>query len=171
VPHLVSLNLSDNSLVSLAGLEKLFKLKHLQLARNELETLAPLAALTSLVTLDVSGNSIADLSPLRGMRSLAVLVASHNCVGSGAASWWAAGGGGALRRIDLCHNAITDLAPLGIAGRTKKSRMPALETLIVAGNPLALVLPRDVLGAPTIREIDACDTAVRVSGESWDERR
>ena len=62
---LATLLLQGNALRSLAGLESMRRLAHLDAAGNALEDLAPIAGLAALALLDVSRNP--DLRSLRGL--------------------------------------------------------------------------------------------------------
>jgi hypothetical protein len=75
---LTGLDLSENELVDLRGLERFTKLTSLNVATNQIRDVSPLENLTELKTLDLSRNQISDLQPLRTLINLESLNVSAN---------------------------------------------------------------------------------------------
>ena len=93
---LTSLDMSQNRISSLQGLEQFPKLATLKLSINSLSDISLISSLTSLKVLDLSINAIADLTPLKALVS--------------------------LRDLDLSGNKFTDLTPIaGLVGLTRLS--------------------------------------------------
>jgi Leucine-rich repeat (LRR) protein len=76
--ELRSLDLSDNLLKSVNGVEACGELAKLSLSGNELVDVEPLAGLALLEELDLSFNAIEDVRPLSGLRSLVQLDLNGN---------------------------------------------------------------------------------------------
>ena len=76
------LDLSGNSIVSIAPLASLTGLEELHLDGNAIDDVSALAGLTALRVLDLSGNNIADISVLAGCAQLQQLNLSNNALQS-----------------------------------------------------------------------------------------
>ena len=74
------LDLSDNALAELVGIEAHARLRELDLSDNRIGAAGPLAALTALERPDLSGNRVTDIAPLAGLAALRVLVLDGNAV-------------------------------------------------------------------------------------------
>jgi len=161
---LTRLEVSDNSITSLTGLEYAVNLEELRIQHNRIGDMLPLAGLSKLRTLDLNNNRIrdislvatlpnleyldmhdngfSDLSPVSGLSKLQVLVVRNNhirdvCILSGL---------GMLRELDLNMNELSDISCL--AG------MVGLESLDLRNNPLnqqacSVYIPRIVADNPT----------------------
>lgn len=77
---LKKLNVSNNALNSLTGIEKFSKLCALSLMNNEIRSLEDLVGLSSLEYLDVSYNQITDIEPLAPLENLETLNVSNNMI-------------------------------------------------------------------------------------------
>ncbi len=60
----MSLGLPGNSIVDIAPLQQLVKLRQVDLSRNQISDVGALTDLPELTCIDVSGNRIADVGPL-----------------------------------------------------------------------------------------------------------
>lgn len=77
------LDLSDNQLSSIAGLDHLGELRRLSLRRNLITDLSPLAGFDYMRSLYLDHNQIEDISPLRGLCCMAGLFTmDHNPLGT-----------------------------------------------------------------------------------------
>ncbi|ELT99029.1 hypothetical protein CAPTEDRAFT_212460 [Capitella teleta] len=76
--NLTSVDLSNNRLDSVAGLNCLPNLQELLVVNNRLRVITDLSRCKKLQEVDVSYNKIADLSGLKGLSHLQILHASHN---------------------------------------------------------------------------------------------
>jgi hypothetical protein len=68
--ELKTLNLQNNQVIDLSGIENLSSLTSLDIAYNKIGTLAPLATLTNLKILNASGNPLKDMSALQRLTQL-----------------------------------------------------------------------------------------------------
>ncbi len=75
---LTTFSASNQSIVTLTGLEKATALTSLTLSENDIVNLSPLSKLNSLETLDLSDNDIVDLRYLKDLSSLETLNLSEN---------------------------------------------------------------------------------------------
>ena len=75
---LLTLDVYDHGIVSLAGLEDATNLVALDLGENEIVDVSPLSGLTQLVVLYLDGNQIVDVSPLSGLTNLETLFLAEN---------------------------------------------------------------------------------------------
>ena len=140
---LTILDVSDNTLGSLAPLASLTGLKELNLSdNNTLSNLSPLASLTQLETLDASGNLISDLSPLAGLTSLTRLELGSNQI----ADLSPLDGLTNLETLNLPSNEIVNLAPL--AGLTNLTRLDLENNQIVDLSRLSNLSALETLSLP-----------------------
>lgn len=79
-PSLRELNLTENQLTNLKGVEEAEKLKTLSVERNHIETLAIDGEQTSVETLNVSGNQLTNLEGINHYKALENLNASNNTI-------------------------------------------------------------------------------------------
>ncbi|MCP1639541.1 Leucine-rich repeat (LRR) protein [Streptococcus gallinaceus] len=79
-PSLRELNLTENQLTNLKGVEEAEKLKTLSVERNHIETLAIDGEQTSVETLNVSGNQLTNLEGINHYTALENLNASNNTI-------------------------------------------------------------------------------------------
>ncbi len=136
------LDLSDNGLAELDGIEAHAGLRALDLSGNRVADLWPLAGLRALERLDLSGNRVADLSPLAGLAALRVLVLDGNAASDlGPLTHLAA-----LEELSLAGNAVRDVGPLQDLPRLR--RLDLRGTPVSDLSPLGDVLSLEWLGLP-----------------------
>lgn len=106
---LETLDLSDNSIASIAELGDLGKLRYLNLSLNSVQDIAALGHLTALEKLNLSQNTVQDIRPLGALSRLDTLLLPGNNLSllNGAESL------GSLRVLDVSGNRILcELEPL-----------------------------------------------------------
>ena len=106
---IIHLDVSDNQLRSLDGVQALRRLQVLRAASNQLVEVLPLAACAELRQLDVTGNAVESLAGLEPLRSLQEVHAADNLISHATA----------LRPLAL----VTSLRVLDIAGNRVKRTM------------------------------------------------
>ena len=136
-----ALNLANESISVLTGLEHAINVTTLRLQNNAITDVTPLGNLTSLTTLQLDNNAITDVRALGGLTALTTLLLSGNDI----TDVTALGRLASLRVLDLRNNAIMDVTPL--------ANLAALATLRLDGNSItkALVIDAD----PSTVEVDA----------------
>ncbi|HXF84660.1 MAG TPA: COR domain-containing protein [Anaerolineales bacterium] len=138
--RLTKLDLWVNQLTSLPPeIGNLTSLTELNLVSNQLTSLPPeIGNLTNLTTLVFSENQLTSLPPEIGnLTSLTELNLSRNRLTSLPPE---IGNLTNLTRLDLGNNQLTSLPP-------EMARLTRLKSLFLHGNPLALALPRALLGS------------------------
>ena len=140
--------LDRNRITDIGALSGLQSLNVLTLAHNMVEDLAPLAGMTSLYTLALDGNSLHALPALpRWPDYLYLSDNSLSDIDSLAKHWWQHWW---LFELDVSHNSIASLAPLGGHG--------GLQYLHVHDNQVADLSP---LNFESLREIHLRNNEVR----------
>lgn len=76
--NLKTIDISDNPLTSLEGIQKYPLLENLYAANGQISDLTSIEQLRNLKILDLSGNNITDLSPLSGLNALEILILDDN---------------------------------------------------------------------------------------------
>lgn len=106
---LLDLNISDNGLQDIAGIERITSLQNLYIANEKLDNddLAVVKKLTGLATLDISGNQISDITVLSDLSNLLNLYLSNNKVESIEPLR-----GKVFTELDFSKNKVTDITPL-----------------------------------------------------------
>ena len=145
----------DNQITDLAPLASLTGLKTLYLDHNQITDITALSSLTSLRTLGLGDNRISDIAPLGGLTSLEALYVFDNDITdaralaglSGLRALWIDGNDlaspyrlpdlGGLDYLDVRHNLISDIAPIGTAAAPEAAvhREPQRVTTIHISNP------------------------------------
>ncbi len=128
--RLTHLDVQDQGIVDLTGLEFANNLTFLQLKSNRIEDISALANLTRLTELHLGGNRIEDISPLANLTQLTVLRLNENGQIEDISSL---ANLTQLRRADLDRNQIVDVSPL--------SRLTKLESLDLRINRITDVNP------------------------------
>lgn len=124
--RLIYLDFSDNKVKQLNPISSLKGLTGLNASNNPIQSLQPLSAVTSLEFLKLQSSTFeGDLSPIRSLTKLTRLDAPHSDI----KSIKPLANLNALRRIDLSHNRIVDIAPLAPIAKT-------LTHVNLEGNPL-----------------------------------
>ncbi len=77
-PNVLSLELVDDNIGDLTGLDNVTHLRALDLRGNAITDLSAVASMTTLYSLALSYNSITDLGPIEGLVELALLLADNN---------------------------------------------------------------------------------------------
>lgn len=131
LPELQWLDLRDNALLGVEGLEPAFvpKLRSLLLDRNPLASLASITVLEGLSFLAIEETGVSDLTPLATQRALHAVDAADNAIVDLTPVADA-------RMLDLSRNAIVDLQPL--VG-TMHVRLLLAGNRIVDASPLTMV--------------------------------
>lgn len=106
---IIDLNISDNGLQDITGIEKITSLQNLYIANEQLDNddLSLVQGLTGLATLDMSGNQISDISVLANLLNLTHLYFANNKVESIEALT-----GKVFTELDISGNQIKDITPL-----------------------------------------------------------
>ncbi|MDL2273804.1 tetratricopeptide repeat protein [Oscillospiraceae bacterium OttesenSCG-928-G22] len=129
LPGLISLDLSDNKIVSFAKLPSLPALRELDVSRNVLTDVAPLTGYTSLTTFRADENAISDVTPVMLLRRIETLSIRENRI----STVRPLGSVATLRTLDLGENQLTDLTPI--------AANCGLVTLDVSGNRISSLAP------------------------------
>ncbi|KAG2484683.1 hypothetical protein HYH03_016512 [Edaphochlamys debaryana] len=167
VKDVEELILTNKGATDVGALSQATNLRSLSLAFNALSSLQGLAPLCGLQSLNVSHNQLASLKGLAGLSNLASLNAAHNKV----ASLAPLSALSALTDLWLQSNALADPGELRVLGR-----LPGLQRLAIASNPLAKALPAEHVRlvalrlCPALKLIDgrAVDDTERAASESID---
>ena len=130
-PGLLSLDASDNSLVSIAGLRGCKALTRLSLRNNNIRDVdvATTRELRALETLDLSRNALESLGDLAGCVRLATLDLSRNAIASLRGAAWKLPP--SLRALNLGVNDVVD-----VAEARHLAACPRLVWLVLRGCPL-----------------------------------
>ena len=107
--RLTELDVRDQGIANLTGLEFATNLTFLQLQANRIEDISPLANLTQLTELHLGGNRIEDIGPLANLTQLTVLRLNENFRIEDIRPL---ANLTQLRRADLDRNEIVDVRPL-----------------------------------------------------------
>ena len=128
--RLTHLDVLDQGIVNLTGLEFATNLIFLQLQANRIEHIGPLANLMQLTELHLGGNRIEDISPLAHLTQLTVLRLNEN----GRVEDISPLANLTLLRVaDLDRNEIVDVSPL--------ARLTNLESFDLRGNRITDISP------------------------------
>ncbi|VAW94488.1 hypothetical protein MNBD_GAMMA23-2276 [hydrothermal vent metagenome] len=131
VRELVSLNCSEQGIVSLVGIENLTSLTSLSLSYNSISDVTPLAGMTRLTNLSLYNNNISDVTPLAGMTRLTSLTLYSNSI----SDVTPLAGLTSLTALLLDANNIIDITPL--AGMTSLTSLSLNNNSIIDITPLA----------------------------------
>lgn len=113
---LEQLNISNNTLDNVSGIEKLTTLQQLHMAETKTSNIEKLANLVNLKTLNISGNGITDITTLNELRNLIFLNFSNNKVQDISPI----GNLSSLTELNFSGNRVKDISSLsGISGLTK----------------------------------------------------
>ena len=130
INRLTDLDVRDQGIANLTGLQSATNLTFLQLQANRIEDIRPLANLTQLTELHLGGNRIEDISPLAHLTQLTVLRVNENFRIEDISSLADLT---QLKVADLDRNEIVDVSPL--------ARLTNLESLDLRGNRIIDVSP------------------------------
>lgn len=100
--------LKDCDLTSIAGLDRLVKLSHLDLSNNTIRNISPISKLTNLQELMLNHNALNELSALSSLNQLKNLQLSYNMVTSLSPIASLTN----LKQLNADNNSITDLSAL-----------------------------------------------------------
>ena len=134
--QLTDLDLSYNQISDITSLAQLLQLTDLNLTRNQIRDITPLTNLTQLTDLTIRSNHISDISPLAGLPSLKWLSLSSNQI-SDVTPLTTFASVDSLRYLFLRGNLITDTSPV----RKLKREHPNLSISI--DKPIILTDPGD----------------------------
>lgn len=101
------LNLSNNSLNDINGIEAVTTLEELRITNINIKDISKLSAITSLTTLYASENRIEDVEPIRGLRNLITLYIDNNNIENIEPI-----SGIALSTLDFSGNRVKDVTSL-----------------------------------------------------------
>ena len=121
--RLTDLDVQNQGIANLTGLEFATNLTFLQLKSNRIEDISPLGNLTQLTDLHLGGNRIEDISPLANLTQLTVLRLNENGRIEDISSL---ANLTQLKVADLDRNEIVDVSPI--------ARLTNLESLDLRGN-------------------------------------
>ncbi|MCK4310187.1 MAG: leucine-rich repeat domain-containing protein [Methanomicrobia archaeon] len=141
-----SLDLSNEDIMSIGGLEYCKDLYNLYLDNNNITDISPLSNLKNLVELGLDGNKISDVSPLSNLRNLEFLYLSGNDVSDISVLSNLAN----LTELDLENNNIPDISPL--------FNLANLTVLYLGSNDLSDISVLSVL--TNLRELDLSNNAI-----------
>ncbi len=110
---LMSLDLSDNAITSIAPLKGLSRLQQIILNHNQIEDLSPISEIIAIQYLGIEGNRVKSLEPLRKLERLSSLYADGNQISDLSPILKLP----KLGSIYLKNNQITKIDGLGGAGR------------------------------------------------------
>ena len=152
--RLTELELSDEEITDLTGLEHATQLADLDLSYNQISDVTPLAHLTQLIYLDLSDNQISDITPLAQLTQLTRLELDRNQINdiSPLAQLTQ------LTELTLWENQISDISPLvglsslrwlsltsnqirDVALLTTFASLESLRTILLSGNPITDISP------------------------------
>ena len=152
--RLTDLDVQDQGIANLTGLEFATNLTFLQLKSNRIEDISPLANLTKLTELHLGGNRIEDISPLANLTQLTVLRLNENFQIEDISSL---ANLVELRRANLDRNKIIDVSPL--ARLTKLELLDFRVNRIEDISPLANLTQLTVLRLSSNKIIDVSPLA------------
>ena len=122
---LQKLDLHHNNIADIGNLSALTNLTELNISQNALKTLAPLSVLKTLVKLDASANQITDLGNITQLTALSTLVLSENDL----TNLVQLAGHATVVTLNVSGNMLTDISPL--------ATLPALKYLDFSYNQVS----------------------------------
>lgn len=122
--NLVELDVSNNTIRSIAAVQKMSALKLLNCKQNVVTDLSPLTSNSNLTQLDISYNSVTTIAPLSKLTGLTLLEANNNAI----TDLGAIDALTSLSYLNLSYNAITDV--------TKIASCTALTDLSISSNKI-----------------------------------
>ena len=122
---LQKLDLHHNNIADIGNLSALTNLTELNISQNALKTLAPLSVLKALVKLDASANQITDLGNITQLTALSTLVLSENDL----TNLVQLAGHATVETLNVSGNMLTDISPL--------ATLPALKYLDFSYNQVS----------------------------------
>ena len=151
---LTELELYDEKITNLAGLEHATQLVHVDLPYNQISDITLLAQLTQLTELDLSDNQISDVTPLAQLTQLTELDLSDNQISDITPLAQLT----QLTELDLLDNQISDITPLAqltqltwlklwnnqisdITLLTTFASLESLRSISLGGNPITDISP------------------------------
>ena len=129
---LTELELSDQEITDITGLEHATQLTDLDLSYNQISDISPLAQLTQLTELELDRNQISDISPLAQLTQLTRLWLRDNQISDISPL----AGLPNLRSLSLSSNQISDVTPL-----TTFASLESLWSISLRGNPITDISP------------------------------
>lgn len=131
VAQIQQLNLRNEEVTSLDGVEHLTGVFRLDLAENAITDLGPMEGMTALVDITLKNNAITDLTPLAGLPLVEYLVLDHNQIVDLAPL----SGMTTLEVLSVDGNQVVSLEPL--KGLTNLTYLSAGGNLIASAEPVA----------------------------------
>ena len=129
---LTDLDLSDNQISDITSLAQLTQLTDLDLSDNQISDISPLAQLTQLIRLDLSENQISDITSLAQLTQLIRLWLWDNQISDISPLVGLPG----LKSLSLSSNQISDVTPL-----TTFASLESLWAITLGGNPITDTSP------------------------------
>ena len=133
---LTQLNISNNKVENINGLERITTLTQLHMAGTKTNDLTPIQGLTNLTTLNISGNDIIEISKLSGLNNLRYLDLSSNKIQDLSAI-----SDKSLTELNISGNRIKDLTY--IANMSNLIKLKADNNLIDNITPIQYNLIKD----------------------------
>ncbi len=152
--RLTELELRDEEITDLTGLEHATQLADLDLSYNQISDVTPLAHLTQLIYLDLSDNQISDINPLAQLTQLTELELDRNQINeisplaqltqltelllwnNQISDISSLGGLPNLKYLSLSSNQISDVTLL-----TSFASLKSLRRILLGGNPITDISP------------------------------
>ena len=129
IDRVTLLNISNNSINSLAGIEKFTKLWHLYATNNNISSISPLKNLTRLDTILLSNNNISDISDFENLTNLTELQINDNRITDVSVLSNLQN----LNRVFLSNNLVADISFV--------DDLSSLSLLVIKDNNVSITLP------------------------------
>lgn len=142
---LKELNVSNNAITTLTGLDGMNQLEKLDMNTNQISDISLLATIPTLKNVDLANNKVTDLAPLAKLKDLRQLRLNGNQI----EKVGDLDGNKELRKLWLSDNKIKNITPI--------SGLPNLEEIAIKKNPIT----ED--GCPTGKTATAKDKEVEVN--------
>ncbi|MDP4182703.1 MAG: DUF5050 domain-containing protein [Bacillota bacterium] len=124
VKNIKSLNLENQKISNIEGLQYFKALTELKLNQNDIKDITYLGSLTNLSSLEIKKNEVKDISPLKNLTKLTTALLAENQIRDLSPLRELTG----ITALDLCANQIFDISSL--------SKLSKLQYLYLLSNPL-----------------------------------
>lgn len=130
----LKLNLNDQKLESIEGIDEFPHLQHIILSNNELTSLKPLSAIKHLLTLDASHNSLTQFLDFTPLSNLLYVNSSFNKI----KSFGKVSKNQYLQKINLDNNEISEIEGIEDLPNLQYLSLNSNQILRIAGIPISL---------------------------------